>query len=186
MNDGDYPIISLVDAATAADKHARHEIGNRRVYAPRRTVPWDSGSSRLAPSAEAIKSTGSLRVHALGEYGKAATCRPIVDQDLRVYLRSAQSLKQVKNRRSGPDNEHFLVFTASTLSVELEVMSGCVVGQVVPPGPGVIRVEAAAGVTFHVEADDLGFFELPGLPPGPVRLRCDTPTARLVTDWVRL
>jgi hypothetical protein len=47
-------------------------------------------------------------------------------------------------------------------------------------------VEAADGVTFHVEADDAGFFDLPGMPRGPVRLRCDTPTGRLVTDWVRL
>ena len=119
MDDGDYPVTSLVDA-TAGDEQAWQEIVDR--YSP----------------------------------------------------------------RSDPDDARVLVFTASPLSLELEVMPGRVVGQIVPPGPGEIWVEAADGVTFHVEADDVGFFDLPGMPRGPVRLRCDTPTGRLVTDWVRL
>ena len=42
------------------------------------------------------------------------------------------------------------------------------------------------GATFRIEADDIGFFELSGGPRGSVRLRCDTPAGRLVTDWVCL
>jgi hypothetical protein len=47
-------------------------------------------------------------------------------------------------------------------------------------------VEAADGVTVQAEADQAGFFDLPGRLSGLVRVRCDTPTGRLVTDWVRL
>ena len=47
-------------------------------------------------------------------------------------------------------------------------------------------METCDGATFQVEADDIGFFELSGGPRGPVRLRCDTPTGRLITDWVCL
>ena len=36
------------------------------------------------------------------------------------------------------------------------------------------------------EADDVGFFELPGMPRGAVRLRCDTPAGQLATGWVCL
>ena len=39
---------------------------------------------------------------------------------------------------------------------------------------------------YITNPDESGLFELPSLPPGPVRLRCDTTTGRVVTDWVRL
>jgi hypothetical protein len=94
--------------------------------------------------------------------------------------------RAVTGLRSGPEDARVLVFTASPLSLELEVISGRVIGQIVPPGPGEIQVEMSDGATFGVEADEAGFFDLPGLPSGPVRLRCDTTNGRLVTDWVRL
>jgi len=88
--------------------------------------------------------------------------------------------------RSAEDDARVLIFTASPLSLELEVMAGHVVGQIVPPGPGQILLETSDGATFRVEADDIGFFEISGGPRGSVRLRCDTPTGRLITDWVCL
>ena len=88
--------------------------------------------------------------------------------------------------RADPDDARVLIFTASPLSLELEVMAGHVVGQIVPPGPGEILVETSDGTTFQVDADDIGFFDLSGGPRGSVRLRCDTPTGRLITNWVCL
>lgn len=79
-----------------------------------------------------------------------------------------------------------LVYTAPPLELELEIMSGRVVGQIVPPGPGQILVETSGAATFQADADDIGFFELSGLPRGSVRLRCETPAGRLVTDWICL
>lgn len=98
----------------------------------------------------------------------------------------APALECITGLRSGPDDARVLVFTAPPLWLELEVMSGRVVGQILPPGPGEIFVEASDGVTFRVEADEVGFFDLARMPSGPVRLRCDTPNGRLVTDWVHL
>jgi len=117
---------------------------------------------------------------------EVASSRRSVDQDLRASLSVAQSLEGVRQLRSDPGNSRVLVFTASSLSLELEVISDRVVGQIVPPGPGEIHVEAVDGGVVQVEADDVGFFELPDMPYGLVRLRCGTPTGRLVTDWVRL
>ena len=88
--------------------------------------------------------------------------------------------------RADSDDARVLIFTSSPLSLELEVMAGHVVGQIVPPGPGEILVETSDGATFQVEADDIGFFELSGGLRGSVRLRCDTPAGRLITDWVCL
>jgi hypothetical protein len=88
--------------------------------------------------------------------------------------------------RAESDDARVLIFTSSPLSLELEVMAGHIVGQIVPPGAGEILVETSDGATFHVTADDIGFFDLSGGPRGSVRLRCETPTGRLITDWVCL
>ena len=88
--------------------------------------------------------------------------------------------------RADPDDARVLIFTASPLSLELEVLAGHIVGQIVPPGPGEILVETSDGATFQVDADDIGFFDLSSGPRGSVRLRCVTPTGRLITDWVCL
>jgi|HubBroStandDraft_6_1064221.scaffolds.fasta_scaffold582467_2 hypothetical protein len=88
--------------------------------------------------------------------------------------------------RTDSDDARVLIFTAAPLSLELEVMAGHVVGQIVPPGPGEILVETSDGATFRVNADDIGFFDLSDGPRGSVRLRCDTPTGRLITDWICL
>ena len=88
--------------------------------------------------------------------------------------------------RADSDDARVLIFTSSPLSLELEVIAGHIVGQIVPPGPGEILVETSDGATFQVDADDIGFFDLSGGPRGSVRLRCDTPTGRLITNWVCL
>jgi hypothetical protein len=146
---------------------------------------WDDDKHLLGDLSIAIR--GAAQAGTLTRYGKGAYAWRTVDQDLlRACLSFDSSMEQVHGRRSDPDEARVLVFTAAPLSLELEVMSDRVVGQIVPPGPGKIRVEAADGVIFQVEADDTGFFGLPDVPRGLVRLRCDTPTGRLVTDWVRL
>jgi hypothetical protein len=147
---------------------------------------WDDDEHVLDDLRDAVRAAAPL-AGTLAEYGKGAYAWRTVDADLLLAsLSFDSSLERVQERRSDPDDDRVLVFTASPLTLELEVTPGHVAGQIVPPGPGEILVETAEGVTFHVQADDAGFFDLPGQLRGLVRLRCDTPTARLVTDWVRL
>ena len=96
------------------------------------------------------------------------------------------ALEPVRGLRSGPDQPRVLIFTEARLSLELEVMADRVVGQIVPPGPGEVVAETPDGMIFRTEADDIGFFDLAGLPHGQVRLRCRTADGHLVTDWVCL
>jgi len=116
-------------------------------------------------------------------------CFPVdwhaLDQNL-AWLSLDSFTEPVRAQRAGSGQARVLVFTAAPLSLELEVMAGHVAGQIVPPGPGEILVEALDGSTFGIEADDLGFFDFTGMPRGQVRLRCETPTGRLVTDWICL
>jgi hypothetical protein len=96
------------------------------------------------------------------------------------------SLEHVRVLRAESGHARVLIFTATALSVELELMADRVVGQIVPPGPGEVVVETPDGGSFRIEADDMGFFDFAGMPRGQVRLRCETPDGRLVTDWVGL
>jgi hypothetical protein len=95
-------------------------------------------------------------------------------------------MEQVRVMRAESGHARVLIFTATALSLELELMADRVVGQIVPPGPGEVVVETPDGASFRIEADDMGFFDFEGLPRGQVRLRCETPAGRLVTDWVGL
>jgi hypothetical protein len=78
-----------------------------------------------------------------------------------------------------------LVFDAAALSVELEITADRIVGQLVPPGPGDVLVQTEAVDVARVPADDAGCFTVAGTPGARIRLRCTTPTATVVTDWVR-
>jgi hypothetical protein len=96
------------------------------------------------------------------------------------------SFQHVRVVRAESGHARVLIFTATALSLELELMADRVVGQIVPPGPGEVVVETLDGASFRIEADDMGFFDFAGMPRGQVRLRCETPDGRLVTDWVGL
>jgi hypothetical protein len=147
---------------------------------------WDDDQRFFDDLSEAVRETAPL-ADAIAAYGRGAYAWRTVDRDLlRASLSFDSSLERVTERRAGPDDPRVLTFTAAPLSLELEVTPDQVVGQIVPPSAGEIRVETADGLTFHVEADDVGFFVLPNVPRGTVRLRCDTTVARLVTDWMCL
>jgi hypothetical protein len=147
---------------------------------------WDDDQRLLGDLSDALREAAPL-ADEIAEYGRGAYAWRTVDRDLLLAsLSFDSSVERATEQRSGPAEPRVLTFTAAPLSLELEVLPDRVVGQIVPPGAGEILVEAADGVTFHVAADDVGFFILPSVPRGTVRLRCDTPAARLVTDWIRL
>jgi hypothetical protein len=147
---------------------------------------WDDEQRLLDDLSEALSRTAPL-ADAIAAYGKGAYVWHTVDEDLlRASLSFDSSLEHVTPQRAGPGEPRVLTFTAAPLSLELEVMPGQVAGQIVPPGAGEIWVETGDGETSHLEVDDAGFFVLPSVPRGAIRLRCDTPVARLVTDWICL
>jgi len=113
-------------------------------------------------------------------------CNSLLGSPDLAWLSYDSSLEPVRWLRADPGQARVLIFTTTPLSLELEVMADHVAGQIVPPGPGEILVETTDGVAVRIEADDIGFFDCAGLPRGRIRLRCDTPTGRLVTDWICL
>jgi hypothetical protein len=122
----------------------------------------------------------------VGDLPLTSLAGPAVAGNGKARLSYDSALEPVRWLRSDPGQARVLIFTTTPLSLELEVMADHVAGQIVPPGPGEILVETPDGISFRIEADDIGFFDCAGLPRGRIRLRCETPSARLVTDWVCL
>ena len=146
---------------------------------------WDDDQHLLDDLGDAVRE--AARAGTLAELGKGAYSWRTVEADLLLAsLDFDSSLERVQGWRSEAEQTRVLVFTAPPLSLELEVMDDRAVGQIVPPGPGEIWVETTDVAPCRVEADSAGFFMLPDKPRGLVRLRCDTPAGRLVTDWLRL
>ncbi|WP_328997323.1 hypothetical protein OHA18_22980 [Kribbella sp. NBC_00709] len=147
---------------------------------------WDDDDHLLEDLAAALHATEPL-AQTIAEHAEGALSWRTIDDDLlRASLTFDSSLAASAEVRAEPDAARVLVFTSTPLSVELEVVQAEVVGQILPPGPGEVRVETSNGATYDVVVDETGFFELPTLPAGAMRLRCDTATGRVVTDWVQL
>jgi len=147
---------------------------------------WDDDDRLLEDLADALRATASSAETMAERAEGALSWRTIDDDLLRASLTFDSSLEPAAGTRSEQREARVLVFTATPLSVELEVMPADVVGQILPPSAGEIVVAAADGTEYRVTVGESGFFDLPALPRGPVRLRCDTATGRVVTDWVQL
>jgi hypothetical protein len=79
-----------------------------------------------------------------------------------------------------------LTFTSARLSIELEVTSDSLVGQIIPPRAGTLEVHTTAGVTSS-PVDEIGCFVVAPIPNSPFRLRCRTEDgADVLTGWITL
>ncbi|MGQ0575189.1 MAG: hypothetical protein ACT4RN_13425 [Pseudonocardia sp.] len=147
---------------------------------------WDDDELLLADLTEAVRAAAPF-TEAVARHGRGAFAWRTVDEDLLLAgLSFDSSLEHTSRSRGAEDPARLLVFTAEPLSVEVELQADRIVGQIVPPGEGEVVVESTDGTAVRAEADDLGFFVVPGRPVGPVRLRCETARTRLVTDWFQM
>lgn len=147
---------------------------------------WDDDDHLFEDLAAAVRATQPL-ARTIAEHAEGALSWRTIDDDLLLAsLTFDSSLEPDPGARAGSGAGRVLVFTSTPLTVELEVVHSEVVGQILPPSAGEVRIETSAGTTYDVVVDETGFFELPPLPAGSMRLRCDTATGRVVTDWVQL
>jgi len=147
----------------------------------------DRDAALLRELAAALRGVGDL-LPASARRGEASYAWRTLDADLADVGRLARDSRLLAPPvvRAPHDELRLLVFTARPLTVELELVAGSGTGQFDPPGPGLVVVETLDGPPVRVTVDDVGFFRLPPLRRGPVRLRCETALSRVVTDWVLL
>jgi hypothetical protein len=80
-----------------------------------------------------------------------------------------------------------LTFTTSTVTIEIGIRLGGLLGQLVPPQPGTVEVRTDDGTFGVVAIDDLGCFTVLPAPQVPFRLYLETTSGiRAVTTWLRI
>jgi hypothetical protein len=88
--------------------------------------------------------------------------------------------------RSEPASIRALTFTSARLSIELEVTSDSLVGQLIPPRAGTLEVHTTGGVTSS-PVDEIGCFAVTPIPASPFRLRCRAEDGTdVLTGWITL
>lgn len=144
---------------------------------------WDDDDALLADLGDALREV-SPTADRVAQQGRGALVWRTIDTDLLLATLSFDSSAPgASTDRAGETEGRVLVFHAEPLSVELELQADRIVGQILPPAQGEVTLESADGSTVALVTDDLGFFLAPPPSSGAIRLRCETPTARLVTGW---
>jgi len=150
------------------------------------TQGWDDDQALLADLGDAWREVAPVAAALTARAHAAYSWRTVDDDLLLASLRFDSAVEPVTSSRAGGDGPRILVFSSTPLSMELEVLPDQIVGQLVPPGIADIVVETEAGPAARVRSDERGYFLISPLPASPMRMRCETSTGRLVTDWVSL
>jgi hypothetical protein len=80
-----------------------------------------------------------------------------------------------------------LTFTSGHLTIELEVGTQSLLGQIVPAQSALITIQLLTGAETDAQADEIGCFSIAPIPAGQFRLRCRSGAGvETVTGWITL
>jgi hypothetical protein len=148
---------------------------------------WDD-EQLLAALSEAMKARREVPEWFV-ETGKNAYAWHNIDAELAqlTYDSSRDTGRgQAAAVRSEAASIRALTFTSARLSIELEVNSDSLLGQIIPPRAGTFEVHTRAGVTSS-PVDEIGCFVVTPIPSSPFRLRCRTDDGTdVLTGWITL
>ena len=150
--------------------------------------PWDD-DELLARLAEAQRATESIPREFI-EAGKAAFAWRNIDAELaELVYDSALEEAQLAGQMRGAEQAQLraLTFTSAALTIEIEVTGEALVGQLVPPEAGDVKVVTPAGEVQVEPIDDIGCFTIRPVPAGSFRIHCHTASGTFVTtNWLNL
>jgi hypothetical protein len=148
---------------------------------------WDD-DELLARLAEAQQATESIPREFI-EAGKAAFAWRNIDAELAelVYDSALEEVQLAGQTRAEQAQLRALTFTSAALTIEIEVTSEALVGQLVPPEAGDVKVVTPAGEVQVGPIDDVGCFTIRPVPACSFRIHCHTASGTLVaTNWLNL
>jgi hypothetical protein len=116
--------------------------------------------------------------------GKAVFVEPDLDAELAMLIFDSEHSAALT--RADTAMLRGLTFTSATVTIQLELSSDGVLGQVEPATEVLVEVLDDDGVVASGTSDDLGFFEIHMVPRGRFRLRCRGLNVDVVTSWVCL
>lgn len=146
---------------------------------------WDDDERLAADLADAMRSAEQVPASFV-RAGKAALAWRTVDAEL-AQLTFDSAGAQPAGVRADTAPLRALTFTASQVTIEIEVATDALLGQIVPPQPGELELQPRTGTPHTVPVDDVGWFRLSPRPAGLFRLRLRTTSGLSVdTEWITL
>jgi hypothetical protein len=118
--------------------------------------------------------------------GKAAFAWRTVDAELAALAEEFTADEALAGVRAEHAAVRALSFHASNISIDLEVTSDALLGQLVPPRPGQIEVQGQDSTRHTATVDETGWFAVRPLPSSMFRLHLRTATDNVITEWVAL
>lgn len=80
-----------------------------------------------------------------------------------------------------------LTFKSAHLTIELEVLDGSLVGQLIPAHDHPVEIQTTTGGITHAGIDEYGCFEITPAPQEPFLLHCQTADGTdVLTGWIIL
>ncbi|KOG34315.1 hypothetical protein AQJ84_05105 [Streptomyces resistomycificus] len=107
------------------------------------------------------------------------------DLDARLAELTFDSLVDAIPVRGATDPPRMLTFHSGDVTIDVEVTSQGLMGQVLPPQPAGIEVLSGPRAGATLVADDLGRFSSDVTPAGPFALRLRAGGEVVVTEWLR-
>ena len=147
---------------------------------------WSDDDKLLASLGDALREADAVP-RGVVEAGKAAFAWRDIDAELATLAHDSarEESRGLAATRSELAPLRYLTFTSMKLTLELEITSGALLGQVVPPGPGEVEVLMTADPVVTTTINEVGYFAIHPIPSGPFRLLCHFPPgADLLTGWI--
>jgi len=148
---------------------------------------WDSDEALVADLGDALRAEREVPARFV-EIGKAAFAWHTVDAELaELTFDSATDPGALAGVRSEPAAVRAMTFSASRLTIEVEVAEDALLGQLVPATAGEIEVQPRDGSATSVSVDEVGWFMIRPRPAGLFRLRVRTVAGdEIRTEWADL
>ncbi|GAA4717528.1 hypothetical protein [Phytohabitans rumicis] len=119
------------------------------------------------------------------EAGKAAYAWRTIDAELAHLLYDSANHGTAPLLRAEDATLRALRYASAGLTIELELTPDALLGQILPAQPGSVGVFVAAEEVAAAHIDELGFFAVRPVPPGPFRLLVRAASgASGLTGWV--
>jgi hypothetical protein len=147
---------------------------------------WSDDDQLLEVLRDALTSASDMPP-GLVEAGKAVYSWRTIDAELAAltYDSAWEDDEVVLTRAAESATLRRLTFASETLSIELELTPGEMLGQVSPPQGGTVRLVAGSDDLGTTPVDELGFFVVRPVPRRPFQLICRTDSGATVqTGWV--
>jgi hypothetical protein len=147
---------------------------------------WADDDQLMAAMAGAFRAEREVSP-AFIEAAKAAFTWHSIDAELAALTFDSDTGAMAAAVRSEEASPRFVTFTATDLTIELEIGRDEIIGQIVPAQPGHVDACPASGASLTASIDQIGCFIIRPLPESPFRLHCHaTSGVSVLTTWTTL